>query len=382
MTHKLAIPILLLTLSLSCAAQELQRTWSLGPLTWDDFTATPTNADENSLLQYNIGFSPVQENIDGIKSFFYRAEAWMLPSSSWVTADHRTPQLLRYNQVIFDMLEVERRTLQRSLNTSDDPGSYSNMLYGANDRLNQRIAYFRQLTQDGTDTAALATFEKQVWQQLDMLPAYYQPTYTPRPFGYSAYFSLGMSYPFGSMGQYFTPAFAIGYGFAFQWKSHLLDIEAIMGSYDARKTAPLLNRNNPQLVEGIFLEDHSYSLTLINIGYGLLLIDNNHMQLSPIIGLGMHELSAKRKWEDRFAYTRLEPTVGVMFRYHFWQQNTFPHFNHLFGDHRISDRNHISLQGKLRLSYSSFPRIEGSPKGLCLTAQVGIAFGGRYHTVE
>ena len=133
MTHKLAIPILLLTLSLSCAAQELQRTWSLGPLTWDDFTATPTNADENSLLQYNIGFSPVQENIDGIKSFFYRAEAWMLPSSSWVTADHRTPQLLRYNQVIFDMLEVERRTLQRSLNTSDDPGSYSNMLYGAND---------------------------------------------------------------------------------------------------------------------------------------------------------------------------------------------------------------------------------------------------------
>jgi hypothetical protein len=256
------------------------------------------------------------------------------------------------------------------------------MLYGANDRLNQRIAYFRQLTQDGTDTAALAAFEKQVWQQLDMLPAYYQPTYTARPFGYSAYFSLGMSYPFGSMGQYFTPAFTIGYGFAFQWKSHLLDIEAIMGSYDARKTAPLLNRNNPQLVEGIFLEDHSYSLTLINIGYGFLLIDNNHMQLSPIIGLGMHELSAKRKWEDRFAYTRLEPTVGVMFRYHFWQQNTFPSFNHLFGDHRISDRNHISLQGKLRLSYSSFPRIEGSPKGLCLTAQVGIAFGGRYHTVE
>ena len=59
MTHKLAISILLLTLSLSCAAQELQRTWSLGPLTWDDFTATPTNADENSLLHYNIGFSPV-----------------------------------------------------------------------------------------------------------------------------------------------------------------------------------------------------------------------------------------------------------------------------------------------------------------------------------
>ena len=107
------------------------------------------------------------------------------------------------------------------------------------------------------------------------------------------------------------------------------------------------------------------------------MIDHQHLDIRTItMGISL------RNCADRFSYPRLEPAVGLMFRYHFWQQHSFPHYSALFGSKRISERNRISLHSKVMLSYSSFPRIEGSPAGLNLMAQVGIAFGGRYLTVE
>ncbi len=363
-------------------AQTEHRTWSQGPLTWDDFTLMSKGGNEQAYLQYELSYTPVHDTIDGILSHYYLAEACMLPNRSWVVADHRTPELLRYNQVIFDMLEVERRTLQRSLNTSDNPRDYENMLYAADDRLNTRIASFRIRTQDGSDTTDLATFEKQIRHELSMLPAHYQPTYTPHPFGFAAYFSIGASCHLGTMGQDFTPGLAIGYGFDFLWKRHVFNIEMYMGYSDARRTLALYDNSSFSQASHTFEKGKAYNNGVINVGYGYLLIDNTHFQLAPTAAFSIRNLSTVRNQTERFEYTRLEPAIGLMFRYHFWQQNSFAHYSALFGSRRISERDRISLHGKLMLSYSSFPRIDGGPSGINLMAQVGLAFGGRYHHVE
>lgn len=382
MKRYILILLPLLALCFTVSAQDIQRTWNQGPLTWDDFTLLSTGGAEHSLLQYELGFAPVHDTIDGIQSHYYLATACMIPGSSWVSADHRTPELLRYHQVVFDMLEVERRTLQRALNTADDPKAFNNMLRAADDRLNTRIAGFRSRTQDGSDTTDLAAFEQQVRHQLSLLPATYQPLYNPHPFGFCAYFSLGASCPFGTMGQDFTPGFTIGYGFDFTWNRHLFNIEVSMGDLDARKQLDLLNPDPSLQPLNNFVKGQAYSFANYNIGYGFLLLDNLYMQLAPVAVLSIRELRTLRIQTDRFSYTRLEPAVGLTFRYHFWQQNSFPHYSALFGNKRISERDRISLHSKVMLSYSSFPRIEGSPAGLYLTAQVGIAFGGRYHNVD
>ncbi len=155
-----------------------------------------------------------------------------------------------------------------------------------------------------------------------------------------------------------------------------------MGGLDARKQLDFYGSHSILPAPYHFVKGQAYHLTVINFGYGHLLIDDTHLQLAPVVSLSFRELSTLRNYADRFSYTRLEPAVGLMFRYHFWQQNSFPHYSALFGSKRISERNRISLHSKVMLSYSSFPRIEGSPAGLNLMAQVGIAFGGRYLTVE
>ncbi|MBR1834593.1 MAG: hypothetical protein IJ785_03710 [Bacteroidales bacterium] len=382
-TPLLLTVIFILTTTLTPAtAQTDNRTWDQGPLTWDDFTLMPAAGAEPSLLQYELGYAPVHDTIDNILSHYYLATARMLPGSSWVSANHRTPELLRYHQVVFDMLEVERRTLQHALNAADEPRAFQSMLYAASDRLNTRIASFRSRTQDGADTTDLAAFEQQVRHELALLPATYQPSYTPHPFGYSAYFSLGAAFPFGTMGQDFTPGFTIGYGFDFSWRRHFFNAEAYMGGLDARKQLAFYGTHNVLPAPYNFVKGQAYNHTVINFGYGYLLLDDTRMQLAPIAALSLHELSTLRNYTDHFTYTRLEPAVGLMFRYHFWQQNSFPHYSALFGSKRISERNRISLHSKVMLSYSSFPRIEGSPTGLNLLAQVGIAFGGRYLIAE
>lgn len=363
-------------------AQTEQRTWDQGPLTWGDFTLMPAAGSEPSLLQYELGYAPVHDTIDGILSHYYLATACMIPGSSWVSANHRTPELLRYHQVVFDMLEVERRTLQRALNTADEPRAFQNILYAASDRLNTRIAGFRSRTHDGADTTDLAAFEQQVRHELALLPATYRPTYTPHPFGYSAYFSLGADCPFGAMGGDFKPGFAIGYGFDFTWKRHLFNIEGIMSHHEARKQLALYSGGQESQALHNFTDGQAYLLANYNIGYGLLLIDNTHIQLAPLAALSIRQLSTLRNQADRFSYTRLEPAIGLIFRHHFWQQNPFPHYSALFGSRRIAERNRLSLHSKVMLSYTSFPRIEGSPAGLCLMAHVGIAFGGRYLIVD
>ena len=70
-------------------AQTDRRLWSQGPLTWNDFTIMPASSGQRSYLQYGIGYNPVRDTLDGVRCCYDRAESWMLPSSSWVTANHR-----------------------------------------------------------------------------------------------------------------------------------------------------------------------------------------------------------------------------------------------------------------------------------------------------
>ena len=256
------------------------------------------------------------------------------------------------------------------------------MLYASSDRLNTRVAGFRNLTNDGSDTTNLASVEQQVRQELSLLPAVYRPSYTPHPFGFISYFSLGASLPYGTMGQAFSPGLTIGYGFEILCKRHFLNLEAYLGELDARKDLALYGPNSSLLPTNLFVEKHAYRFITVNAGYGFMLVDSPRIQLAPVAGVCLRSIGTLIKEAEHFYYDRFEPAVGLTFRLHFWRQNSFPQYSIFFGDKRISERECVSLHSKVILSYSSFPLLEGSPTGFNLLAQVGIAFGGRYQIVH
>ena len=371
--------LVLSVLALSASAQSDRRFWSQGPLTWNDFTVMPSAQGDRSYFQYNLGYNPVHDTLDGIRCQYYRAESWMLPGSSWVVAVARDNSTLRYNQVLFDMLEVECRHLQQAINANPDAFAYGNLLTNASTRLNSRIAHFRQLSHDGTDTAALSAFERQVAAELAHLPADYRPRYTARPFGYGMYVGLGVTGSTGSLGKVFSPGVGLNLGFDFSCNRHLFIFDGILGYCRVRRSTLLTDNNG----EHLFAEGSLCGIATINFGYGYRVVDKLNCQLAPFVALGIREFTYNPQNEEKgFAEARPEPVVGIQFRRHLWQQRSFPQYSGLFRGDRISELSRISLHGCLMLSYSSFPDLEGRPTGLSLQAQVSASFSGRLFNVD
>ena len=75
MKRYILILLPLLALNFTVSAQDTHRTWDQGPLTWDDFTILTTGGAEQSFLQYELGFAPAHDTIDGIQSHYYLATA-------------------------------------------------------------------------------------------------------------------------------------------------------------------------------------------------------------------------------------------------------------------------------------------------------------------
>ena len=374
------LSILALTvLALSVSAQTDRRYWSQGRLTWNDFTVMPSALGDRSYFQYNLGYNPVHDTIDGIRCHYYHAESWMLPSSSWVVSNSRNNNTLRYNQVLFDMLEIECRQLQQSINANPDAFAYGNLLNNANTRLNSRITRFRQLSRDGTDTTALAAFERQVAAELAQLPADYRPRYTPRPFGYGMYLGIGVTGSTGSLGNVFSPGVGLTIGFDLSCNRHLFIFDGILGYCRVRRSTLLTDGDDTHL----FAAGSSCGIATINFGYGYRVVDNLNLQLSPFVALGIREFTYNPQNDEKgFAEARPEPVVGMQFRRHLWQQRSFPQYSGLFRGDRVSELGRLSLHGCLMLSYSSFPDFEGSPTGISLQAQLGVSFSGRLFDVD
>ena len=366
---------------LAASAQVNQRYWSQGPLTWDDFTVMPVpSSGERSQMFYIMTFKPVRDTIDGIRCCYYRAESYMMNSDSWVVADHRDDNTLRYNQVIFDILEVETRRLQQSINADPNPFAYDGLFSARGDRLSSRIDNFRSLSHDGTDTAVLASFERQLAAELAQYPAVYHPRYTARPFGYGMYLGVGVTGSTGTLGKAFSPGVGLNLGFNFSCNCHLFIFDGTLGYCEPNRSLLLTESDG---TAHHFSAGKGCGLATIHFGYGYHVVDRLRWQLAPFAALGIREFSHNtRDRATNFAYARPEPVVGIQFYRHFWQQRSFPMYNGLFGGDRVSELGRLSLHSRLLVSYSSFPDIEGCPSGISLQAQVGISFSGRLFNVD
>lgn len=383
---KRLIPILLLLLiTLTATAQNDRRFWSDGPLTWSDFTVVPTSSHPGSSLQYVLAYMPVCETIYdcgkegvGIPSHFYRAQAWMVSSSLYVTEGQQTDFLLRYNQLVFNMLEVERRKLQQSLATytTTVPNNILWRTQEADEYLSKRIKLLNEMVVEASDTALLPFYEDQVAKELSQWPAVYVPQYSPLPFGYGVYVGLGATGSTGSLGKAFGPGIGINLGFDFSYKRHYFILDATLGYCRVRQTLALNDGKNASFTSGT-----NASFSLINFGYGFHLVDNCQLQLTPFVALGIQDYSFGSSKEGGLSYARPEPVVGIQFRRHFRQSRTFPSYNDSRSRHE-SELNRISLQCRLLAAYSSFPELESSPAGITFGVQFAVSLNSRRFEVK
>ena len=168
---KRILSIIMFSALLMCSAmgQIKSHTWDMGPLTWNDFQHKTTLNGHRSFLEYYMGIEPSRKKIDGVLYVRPSAYAFVSPEYSWADTAQRTPALLRYNQTAFGLMEVYRRRLERRMFTANLYINDQQMLDNTMRQLNDDIDRLEAETRQGSDSAVLARWEREVQQQLDSL---------------------------------------------------------------------------------------------------------------------------------------------------------------------------------------------------------------------
>jgi len=288
MIRILSIIIIGLLFSAQLTAQEYQKKWNDGKLTWQDFTERETSQGISE-LKYFFGYNDIQEKYGDTTVLRIKAKCYIDKNLSWINPAYKNEKYLRYNQIIFDILELHRRKLQFELDrvnaVSEIEKKFSYILSLCNDE----ISKFSQETNEGNEIGMLNLWENKISNELELIPDYNIPGYENMSFGYAAHVGFGAGLFAGALGEHFSPSFDFIFGFDFSYKKSILYFNGTLAGSKVKKD---------YISDKSWYEGQKANLSIIDISYGYTFIDGRKIKLSPFAGIGITELTGMNK-DDR-----------------------------------------------------------------------------------
>lgn len=366
--------ILCFLLPLFGNAQDGLRDWRKGPLTWNDFkAATPDSLGvEHSYLEFFLYIDELPEEHDGVNYWMKNARACIDRQRSWADSSSRTPEELHYNQVIFNLVELYRRYIQIEIDTGGSPDMDYYMQLLATD-----VDTFCYLSDFGRDTAEVNRWDAYVHSQMTAAAAVTAETHaehikqttdagsyaTTNRFGFGI--GAGLKMPAGNLHQYFRTGGGFYMDCEFGYSRQLLNFGLYIGG--SRCLDTLWHKTKE--INDLYTKD---PLTVIGLkfDYGIAVIDNNRLRLTPFVGIGMLGLYTEIS-DDFDETTSVGPTAfswraGVDFRYHFSTDIT--------RYQRSCEVSQFSLFAKLYVEPARFRSVFSEPHGVTVNLAVGLAF--------
>lgn len=300
-----------LLFTFQCFAQADERDWEAGRLTWDVFKGKTFSTSRNSSeLSYYITYSTVKIKNGNSTFLVFQTRNYMRPDISWVNPIHKSEQLLRYNQVLFDILEVHRRKLQSSLHR------LSNALL-AEEKLQTHIAACRQETERfqndtdfGMNVKALDYWEIRTAQELRNNPFERIPAYFEKNFGYGFYAGAGAGFLTTSLSNHFTHPVNILFGLNASYKKTMMFINATIGFNKVK--------NDYQQDGLLWPQNLRTGVAVIDFSIGHAIFNNRRHKFTPFAGLGVLQFSElKSKKDDDEDKKLIMANWGLIFGLHY-----------------------------------------------------------------
>ena len=329
-----------------CRAQEELRTWDMGPLSWDDFTLTDSSRGENhSYLEF---FFSIEEFPEGLW-----AMAFMDTHQSWVDKNWRTDNELLYNQVIFDLVEWQRRQMQMALDTlakgAAEPSADSVVACVVAD-----IERLDLDTRHGTDSVALLRWADSLAGLLGT-PLVPRGTPVDDPYRVGGFLGGGFFGTAGGMHRHFSHGGGLDMGIEAGWGRHFLTGGLSIGVASCRDSA--FHKNNPE--NDLYTGDDLTMLRLY-VQYGFSVFDNARCRITPFVGYGLlGYYYSPDDTDESFGPTAGCANFGVDSRIHL--------SNTVSGGQRTV----LSVDARLYGTYSRFRTVEGTPAGFTINLAVG-----------
>lgn len=267
------------------------RQWDEGELRWSDFKGNPAI---KATPTYFKGFLKVVTDIEQEGTSRFRTElkyatsavALMDMTQSYADSVARTPQMLRYHQLQFDMLEIVRRRLQADLNSgmagieADNRTAYYQRIY------EEQLLDLAQSTVNGSNDRRLQDYEYLVRKQLDEYLRPAVPEVSPGAFHVGWFAGTGVLIPTGEIADLFDYAWVFNIGLQGGYRRWVLKADISYGQ--PKLENPLADPFGRTLAENRrYQADGSYAKQLsgsVSIGYRV--VDSKRFAVTPHIGGG------------------------------------------------------------------------------------------------
>lgn len=265
-----------------CQAQSW-KTWSSGPLTWDDFQIVDPEFADTSATSY-ASFTLIRENktvkTKGIAYKYQDVSAAINPAQSWVKAEGRNDLNLKKIQQEFDVLQ-HYATLYRE-----------DFMFYNDEKLNKYENYFPAESKHKlSETAYLEMFRSAVEKvhktgDASKYPVSREPfdiTHYPSkmdPGAMEAIILLTTIIPTGELSKMFSPAFGVTAGFGYREGKNTFRTDLTLGVI-----GPKPGKIYTQTMTGALIITEGSCLGL-TAKYGRIVFASNSINLSLFAGAG------------------------------------------------------------------------------------------------
>lgn len=362
---KYLLIIITILFSLNTKAQEYRKYWSESNLEWSDFQAKPTK-QFTSHLAYVLLYQTDKKIIDNVLYEGVFSDAYIDKSLSFVHNNLKDKHHLNYNQVIFNLVEIYKRKLQKRIFALENIYSIKSLFSDIKHQLDRNILDFQEEGNYGIDKDVTAKWLSQTNLDLLKTTAFELPNFRKSNWTYGLNGGVDYSFYGDEFKEILNNTIALTFGFEFSYK------RLFMGFNMALTNSKL----NEDIVHNAFLNEKGNKSTIANLNFtlGYPVYETDKFRVLPFVGYGMLALGEVNKEQNKDEITNGASFLGVNFDFKNRKKVNFtPSILN------IREEGNSYIRAKIFMSNSNFnPNLKG------YSINIGIAYGieGRFLSVK
>ncbi|WP_298882119.1 hypothetical protein [uncultured Polaribacter sp.] len=354
--NKQLLFLVILLISFKSNAQDYRKYWKDGNLVWSDFQAKPTKK-HTSYLAYVLLYQSDKKIIDNVTYEGVFTDAYIDKSLSFVHNNLKDEHHLKYNQVIFNLLEIYKRKLQKRIISLENIHSISSVLSDTKNQLQRKILDFQEEGNYGIDKDITAKWLSQTNLDLLKIDVFELPDFKKSNWTYGLNGGVDFAFYNDKYKEIFNNTAALTFGFEFSYKKLFMGLNMSI-------TNSKLNEN---IVHNSFLNSKGNRSTIsnLNITLGYPIYETNKFRILPFAGYGILSLGEVNKEKNKDEITNGSSFIGLNFDFKNRKRVNFT--PSLFN---IREEGNSYIRAKIFMSKSNFnPNLKG------YSINIGIAYG-------
>lgn len=281
------------------------RRWEQGKLTWDDFTKLENGTKNPASLFYYITYDAAHQKIHDTMVNHLVVDTYCDRDSSTVDLRFANSRELHYQQVIFNMVELQSRNLQQTVNRLRRQSEIDSCLRNGINRLNREVEIFKTASRQGADSMVVKRWADSVQRQLDRTPDRLEsvPAFQPALFGFGAGVGIGSRLYTGKLQEYFRPKADVHFSLEFALGRTELMLNAGLGGTAVKMDSlPIPGER--------WSSSNHLELCQLSAALGYRIWDQKKIQIMPFVGYGSSEISTIPGQNDEVKHRK--KTGGVL----------------------------------------------------------------------